>query len=55
MLQCMKAAIALLNAEKKPDYAKTAREQKLGLTAVGWRFEGKTVSRAELSQNIECS
>ena len=45
--QRMKAAIALLNVQKKPNYAKTAREWKLGRTAVGRRFEGKTVSRAE--------
>ena len=45
--QRMEAAIASLNAQKKPNYAKTAREWRLGRTAVGRRFEGKTVSRAD--------
>ena len=45
--QRIEAAMASLNAQKKPNYAKAARDWNLGRTAVGRRFEGKTVSRAE--------
>jgi hypothetical protein len=45
--QRMEAAMALLDAQLKPNVSLTARKFKLGRTAVGRRFEGKTTSRAE--------
>jgi hypothetical protein len=45
--QRIEVALASLDAQKNRNYAKTARQWKLGRTALQWRFEGKTVSRAE--------
>jgi hypothetical protein len=45
--QRMEAAIASLDAQEKPNYSATAREFKLGRTAVARRYECKTTLRAE--------
>jgi uncharacterized caspase-like protein len=45
--QRMKAALASLDAQKKRNYAKTAKQWKLGRTAVQRRYKSKAVSRAE--------